>query len=171
MGVYHLVLVDYSRGIQILPSASLGALGIRLRHEVQPERPVIVFVPELEIFVDFNPVVKHFLEVLICFIPIGVDAPRHQQFLCSKRYLCYAAANDRICFIVKQSPQYQKKSSLDCRRESLGCEFRIKVAVGHIISKADCHLEVIRHECIERIVIPPDGGVRVLFPMISGTAT
>ena len=82
-----------------------------------------------------------------------MDPPRLEEFFRSHRDLCHGATDNGIGLVVKKSPQYQKKSGLDCRREVFRGELRAKRAIEVIICNADGHLKIVRNERIERSII------------------
>lgn len=55
----HFVLVDDSSGIEVLPAAVLGTLSIAESNASERFRKIVVLVPLLGVFEDFNSRVKH----------------------------------------------------------------------------------------------------------------
>ena len=62
-GVNHLVLVDNTGCVHVLPASEFRALGIGLSHEIQTLGAVVVLVPDLQKGMYFNAVIKHLLAV------------------------------------------------------------------------------------------------------------
>ena len=82
-----------------------------------------------------------------------MDPPRLEEFFRSQWDLRYGAADNGVGLIVKKSPQYQEKSSLDCRREVFRGELVIEGAIGVIVCDANGHLKIVRHKGVERSII------------------
>lgn len=82
-----------------------------------------------------------------------MDTPRLQEFLGSEGQLRYRSPDKHISFVVEKSPQCQKNSRFDGRREvflrvSL-CELPIRIILGY----GESHLQILLDKRIKRGII------------------